>query len=105
MKTRFTSVINGPESDASCIRVKDCDAKGSVIFQVTKLVPNSSAAGRFYALGRVFSGTLTADKCFVLEEDYVPPHAVEAPPPAEESSAPAEAAAEEAAGSESPGGG
>jgi hypothetical protein len=72
-----------------------------VIFQVTKLVPNSAAAGRFYALGRVMSGTLSADKCFVLEEDYVPAHALEAPP-AEE--APADAAAPEAAGTESPGG-
>jgi len=53
---------------------------------VAKLTPQPNSAGRFCALGRVWSGTLTSDKCFLLDEDYTPPHAVveeDAPPEAE----------------------
>jgi len=42
---------------------------------IVKLTPQPSTAGRFFAMGRVFSGTLGADKGYLLEDDYVPPHA------------------------------
>jgi len=114
-KARYLKLINGGEgaaSDPSCVAVKDCKANGPMLFQVCKLVPQPGAAGRFYALGRVFSGTLSAEKCFCLEEDFIPKHIMEAAKDAEdkeaakanEEAAAATAAGPAAAGGESPGG-
>jgi elongation factor 2 len=74
---RAPVLISGPMADPACAAVKECSTTGQLLFQVAKLVPQPSAAGRFFALGRVFSGTMGADKCYLLEEDYVPKHAVE----------------------------
>jgi elongation factor 2 len=93
---RFEAITQGSPSDASNVAVKACKRDGTFIFQVGKLVPQPSAAGRFYAMGRVFAGTLSADKCWVLPEDYLPPQALEGEGTIEESEA--------AAGGESPGG-
>jgi len=93
---RFEAITQGSPSDASNLAVKACKPDGTFIFQVGKLVPQPSAAGRFYAMGRVFAGTLSADKCWVLPEDYLPPQALEGEGTTEE--------AEAAAGGESPGG-
>merc|ERR1712187_818254 len=48
---------------------------GTLHFQVVKMCPQPGNASRFYCIGRVFSGTLGADKCVLLQEDYSPPHA------------------------------
>jgi len=116
---RVPSLISGPPTDPACVAVQKCDVKGQLLFQVAKLVPQPSAAGRFFALGRVFSGTMGADKCFLLDEDFVPKHAqeemdrmaaenegvaVDAFAPAEQEED-AEAAAPQGDGSESPSGG
>jgi len=106
-QSRFDCLIAGPGTDPACEAVKVCDSKGDLLFQVGKLVPQPNSAGRFCALGRVFSGTLAAKQCFLLEEDYTPPHAVteeDAPPEAEAGAAAAgeAAAAPEEAGGETP---
>jgi len=105
---RFQQVINGPETDPSCVAVQECKSSGTLLFQVGKLVPQPAAAGRFFALGRVWSGTLTADKCYVLDEDHIPKHAQDAMNDAAAVQAAADneaaAAAGPPAGSESPGG-
>merc|ERR1719498_790097 len=38
-----------------------CDPKGPLMVHISKMVP-TGAAGRFYCVGRVFSGTLSTDK-------------------------------------------
>merc|ERR1719321_1310140 len=42
---------------------------------VSKLVPMPSSPGRFYCVGRVFSGTMGASSYQILADDYVPEHA------------------------------
>jgi len=90
---RFEAITQGTPSDASNVSVKQCKQDGNFIFQVAKLVPQPSAAGRFYAMGRVFAGTLSADKCWVLQEDYTPPQAQEGEGTLEETGGDAEKAA------------
>ena len=49
-----------------------CDPKGPLMMYVSKMVPTSDK-GRFYAFGRVFSGTVaTGQKCRIMGPNYVP---------------------------------
>ena len=52
--------------------IKNCDPKGPVMMYVSKMVP-SLDKGRFYAFGRVFSGTIgTGMKVRVMSPEYSP---------------------------------
>merc|ERR550514_617305 len=51
------------------------DPSAQVIMLVSKLVPMPSSPGRFYCVGRVFSGTMGASSYQILADDYVPEHA------------------------------
>merc|ERR1719160_2203185 len=86
----------GPVSDPSCAHIKSCSPKNPLLFQIVKMTPQPATPGRFYCIGRVFSGTMTSDKCFLLEDGYLPPHAAkeEEPAPVEEAPAAAEEGAE-----------
>lgn len=55
-KYRYETLYEGPTDDASAIGIRDCDPKGPLMVYVSKMVPTSDK-GRFYAFGRVFSGT------------------------------------------------
>jgi len=115
--TRYTRLVDAAPDDPTSEAVKKCDPNGRFLFGITKMVPMPSAAGRFYALGRVYSGKASADKCFLMEEGYIPKRVQEAVDavaaeaaavngtPAEGAEGGAEAAEEkqEADGSESPG--
>merc|ERR1719330_1764985 len=49
-----------------------CDPKGPLMMYVSKMVPTSDK-GRFYAFGRVFSGTVaTGQKARIMGPNYVP---------------------------------
>jgi elongation factor 2 len=72
---RAPVISAGPASDPSCGHVKACNPKNPLLFQIVKMVPQPATPGRFYCIGRVFSGTMSADKCFLLEDGYLPPHA------------------------------
>ena len=56
-KYRYKSLYQGPLDDACAIAMRDCDPKGPLMMYVSKMVPTSDN-GRFYAFGRVFSGTI-----------------------------------------------
>lgn len=52
--------------------MKNCDPKGVVMMYISKMVPTSDK-GRFYAFGRVFSGTVaTGMKARIMGPNYVP---------------------------------
>lgn len=58
--------------DESAIGIRDCDPKGPLVLYVSKMVPTSDK-GRFYAFGRVFSGTVRAGpKIRIQGPNYVP---------------------------------
>ncbi|THH23089.1 hypothetical protein EUX98_g8088, partial [Antrodiella citrinella] len=56
---RVETLYEGPMDDESAIGIRDCDPKGPLVLYVSKMVPTSDK-GRFYAFGRVFSGTVRA---------------------------------------------
>lgn len=69
---RMETLYEGPHDDESAIAIRDCDAKGPLMLYVSKMVPTSDK-GRFYAFGRVFSGTARSGlKVRIQGPNYVP---------------------------------
>lgn len=71
-KYRAASLYEGPSDDEACIGIRDCDPKGPLMLYVSKMVPTSDK-GRFYAFGRVFSGTVRSGlKVRIQGPNYTP---------------------------------
>lgn len=71
-KYRFDTLYEGPLDDECAVGIRDCDANGPLMLYVSKMVPTSDK-GRFYAFGRVFSGTVRAGlKIRIQGPNYVP---------------------------------
>ncbi|KAJ3102950.1 Elongation factor 2 [Phlyctochytrium planicorne] len=56
---RMETLYEGPHDDECAVAIKNCDPNGPLMLYVSKMVPTSDK-GRFYAFGRVFSGTVRA---------------------------------------------
>lgn len=71
-KYRTDMLYEGPVEDESATAMRNCDASGPLMMYVSKMVPTSDK-GRFYAFGRVFSGTIaTGQKVRIMGPNYVP---------------------------------
>merc|ERR1712141_854862 len=71
-KYRCEMLYEGPQDDEVAVALKSCDASGPLMMYVSKMVPTSDK-GRFYAFGRVFSGTVaTGQKVRIMGPNYVP---------------------------------
>ena len=71
-KYRMETLYEGPQDDENAIGIRDCDPKAPLMLYVSKMVPTSDK-GRFYAFGRVFSGTVRAGpKIRIQGPNYVP---------------------------------
>jgi len=71
-KYRCDLLYEGPNDDAAAIAMRACDEKGPLMMYVSKMVPTTDK-GRFYAFGRVFSGTVsTGLKARIMGPNYVP---------------------------------
>jgi elongation factor 2 len=69
---RVESLYEGPMDDECAIAIRDCDPNGPLMLYVSKMVPTSDK-GRFYAFGRVFSGTVkSGPKVRIQGPNYVP---------------------------------
>jgi len=69
---RMELLYEGPHDDECAIAVKTCDPKGPLMMYISKMVPTSDK-GRFYAFGRVFSGTVcTGQKARIMGPNYLP---------------------------------
>ncbi|KAF1811643.1 P-loop containing nucleoside triphosphate hydrolase protein [Eremomyces bilateralis CBS 781.70] len=69
---RMETLYEGPHDDESAIGIRDCDPKGPLMLYVSKMVPTSDK-GRFYAFGRVFSGTVRSGlKVRIQGPNYTP---------------------------------
>jgi elongation factor 2 len=69
---RVEALYEGPMDDESAIGIRDCDPKGPLVIYISKMVPTSDK-GRFYAFGRVFSGTVRAGpKIRIQGPNYLP---------------------------------
>jgi len=71
-KYRVENLYTGPMDDETAQSIRTCNPKGPLVMYVSKMVPTSDK-GRFYAFGRVFSGTITAgQKVRILGTNYEP---------------------------------
>merc|ERR550514_1267815 len=71
-KYRVENLYEGPMDDDAANAVRACDKDGPLMMYVSKMVPTSDK-GRFYAFGRVFSGTIgTGQKVRIQGMHYKP---------------------------------
>mmetsp|Transcript_8349 Transcript_8349/g.14302 ORF Transcript_8349/g.14302 Transcript_8349/m.14302 type:complete len:836 (+) Transcript_8349:79-2586(+) len=71
-KYRVETLYEGPQDDECANGIRTCDPKGPLMMYVSKMVPTSDR-GRFYAFGRVFSGTIrTGMKARIMGPNYLP---------------------------------
>merc|ERR1719261_1111219 len=71
-KYRVENLYEGPMDDAAANAIRACDREGALMMYVSKMVPTSDK-GRFYAFGRVFSGTIaTGQKVRIQGPSYKP---------------------------------
>ena len=69
---RYKYLYEGPEDDECALAMKNCDKDGPLMMYVSKMVPTSDK-GRFYAFGRVFSGTIAmGQKVRIMGPGYEP---------------------------------
>jgi len=68
---RCDNLYEGPPDDEIAKSIKSCDPNGPLVIYVSKMVPTNDG-GRFYAFGRVFSGTVRAgQKVRIQGPNYV----------------------------------
>merc|ERR1712203_677501 len=71
-KYRVENLYEGPMDDEAAKAIRSCDKDGPLMMYVSKMVPTSDK-GRFYAFGRVFSGTIaTGQKGRIQGPHYKP---------------------------------
>lgn len=58
MKYRSMYLYEGPLDDEACTAMRECNSEGPLMLYVSKMVPTADLS-RFYAFGRVFSGTIS----------------------------------------------
>jgi len=67
---RAAYLYEGPIDDECGTAIRECNKDGPLMVYISKMVPHK---GRFYAFGRVFSGTVsTGQKVRIMGPNYVP---------------------------------
>ena len=57
---RVDHLYEGPLDDSAAIGIRECDNNAPLMIYISKMVPDSACKSKFYAIGRVFSGTAEA---------------------------------------------
>lgn len=71
-KYRVETLYEGPLDDECAEAIRTCNPNGPLMMYVSKMVPTTDK-GRFYAFGRVFSGTVkTGSKVRIMGPNYIP---------------------------------
>merc|ERR1719223_972441 len=71
-KYRAAYLYEGPIDDEAGQSIANCDKNGKLMVFISKMIPTNDK-GRFYAFGRVFSGTVaTGQKVRILGPNYKP---------------------------------
>jgi elongation factor 2 len=71
-KYRVETLYEGPLDDECANGIRNCDPEAPLMMYVSKMVPTSDK-GRFFAFGRVFSGTIkTGQKVRIMGPNYLP---------------------------------
>merc|ERR1719399_2794259 len=70
-KYRVSTLYTGPLDDQWAEGIRKCDPEGPLMMYISKLIPTPDK-GRFFAFGRVFSGTVrTGQKVKIMGPNYV----------------------------------
>lgn len=70
---RVENLYEGPMDDECADAIRRCDKEGPLMIYISKLVPSPDQGSRFYAFGRVFSGTVrNGQKVRIMGPDYMP---------------------------------
>jgi len=68
---RVENLYTGPMDDECAESIRTCNSNGPLMVYISKMVPTTDK-GRFYAFGRVFSGTVrTGQKVRIMGSNYV----------------------------------
>ncbi|PWY72632.1 P-loop containing nucleoside triphosphate hydrolase protein [Aspergillus eucalypticola CBS 122712] len=71
-KYRVDTLYEGPPDDEAATSIRNCNPNGPLMLYVSKMVPTSDK-DRFYAFGRVFSGTVRSGiKVRIQGPNYIP---------------------------------
>ncbi|RKP13412.1 elongation factor 2 [Piptocephalis cylindrospora] len=69
---RVENLYEGPQDDECAEGIRKCDPNAPLMLYISKMVPTSDK-GRFYAFGRVFSGTVrSGQKVRIQGPNYLP---------------------------------
>merc|ERR1712193_279901 len=71
-KYRVENLYEGPMDDEAAKAIRSCDKEGPLMMYVSKMVPTSDK-GRFYAFGRVFSGTIATGQRVRIQGPHYKP--------------------------------
>merc|ERR1712070_1225767 len=71
-KYRVENLYEGPMDDTAAKAMKACDPAGPLMMYISKMVPTSDK-GRFYAFGRVFSGTIATGQRVRIQGPHYKP--------------------------------
>merc|ERR1719342_1637302 len=71
-KYRVQNLYEGPMDDEAANAIRSCDKAGPLMMYVSKMVPTSDK-GRFYAFGRVFSGTIATGQRVRIQGPHYKP--------------------------------
>merc|ERR1719198_562612 len=71
-KYRVENLYEGPMDDAAATAIRNCKADDGLMMYVSKMVPTSDK-GRFYAFGRVFSGTIATGQRVKIQGPHYKP--------------------------------
>eukprot|EP00294_Goniomonas_avonlea_P005213 CAMPEP_0114538990 /NCGR_PEP_ID=MMETSP0114-20121206/1_1 /TAXON_ID=31324 /ORGANISM="Goniomonas sp, Strain m" /LENGTH=846 /DNA_ID=CAMNT_0001723067 /DNA_START=72 /DNA_END=2612 /DNA_ORIENTATION=+ len=71
-KYRVENLYEGPMDDVAATAFRACNGAGPLLLYVSKMIPTADRT-RFFAFGRVFSGTVTTgNKVRILGPNYIP---------------------------------
>jgi elongation factor 2 len=69
---RVENLYTGPLDDDIATAIRNCDPNGPLIMFVSKMIDANGDGKRYYAFGRVFSGTIrTQQEVYVMGPNYV----------------------------------
>merc|ERR1712127_601556 len=71
-KYRVHNLYEGPADDEAAKAIRNCDPAGPLMMYISKMVPTSDK-GRFYAFGRVFSGTIATGQRVRIQGPHYKP--------------------------------